>query len=29
MAGLVLYSMLGCMACIRLSGWYNGYADLF
>jgi len=29
MAGLVLFAVLGYMACIRVYDWYNGYGDLF
>lgn len=29
MAGLVLFSILGYMASIRIYDWWNGYADLF
>ena len=29
MAGLVLFSILGYMICVRIYDWWNGYADLF
>lgn len=29
MAALVLFSILGYMACIRIYDWWNGYGELF
>jgi hypothetical protein len=29
MAGLVLFAILGYMACIRIYDWRNGYGELF
>jgi hypothetical protein len=29
MAGLVLFAILGYMACIRIYDWWNGYGELF
>jgi hypothetical protein len=29
MLALVLFGILGYMACIRIYDWWNGYADLF
>lgn len=29
MAGMVLFSLLGYMACVRLYDWWHGYAELF
>lgn len=29
MAGLVLFGILGYMACIRIYDWMNGYGELF
>jgi len=29
MAGMILFAVLGYMACVRLYDWWNGYADLF
>ena len=29
MAGLVLFALLGYMACIRIYDWWNGYGELF
>jgi hypothetical protein len=29
MPALLLFGILGYMACIRIYDWWNGYADLF
>ena len=29
MEALVLFGILGYMACIRIYDWWNGYGDLF
>jgi hypothetical protein len=29
MAGLLLFALLGYMACIRIYDWWNGYGELF
>jgi hypothetical protein len=29
MAGLVLFGVLGYIACIRIYDWWNGYGELF
>jgi hypothetical protein len=29
MAGLVLFAILGYMACVRIYDWWNGYGELF
>ena len=29
MAALVLFAILGYMACIRIYDWWNGYGELF
>jgi len=29
MAGLVLFGILGYMACVRIYDWWNGFGELF
>ena len=29
MAALVLFAILGYMACVRIYDWWNGYGELF
>jgi hypothetical protein len=29
MPGLILFGILGYMACIRIYDWWNGYGEVF